>query len=251
VQCEAKRKGPDPCRRRSEQQHWTWQTETMSCFVPCGGVGLKLERCYESEPYFASNDFWPSFLSNRSQFDHFYFIDVFVTILGEATMRRLRLAVFLQDRDVIHNRFNAALNGITKHLLKYIKFATQTARLARKCAFVTWQYPAVVDKEGHMESHYTMLKVDPAHREVLFFDSRGASWAPSRHASWRASYAQLQAAFAGYHWWDVIHRDTQASRPNDNFCQSWSLIQHTLATTATAATTTTPAAETTTTAVAA
>lgn len=203
----------------------------MSNFAHCPVFGLRLERDYENEPYFVHNDFWPTFLQYTTTFDHAYFIDVFVTILGDFTTRRLILEALLPDMSIIHNRPGGG--DVDKSLL-YIKYAMQTASMTKKIGYITWQYPPVdvcsktgveEGEESHTaESHYTMLMFDPATKVVLSFDSRGTDWAPSYHPSWLDSYKKLKETFCGYQWVDMIEKDTQIGRVNDNFCQSWSLM---------------------------
>ncbi|KAJ1397538.1 hypothetical protein B484DRAFT_406952 [Ochromonadaceae sp. CCMP2298] len=106
-----------------------------------------------------------------------------------------------------------------------VKRCLQRARSRQVKAFVTWEYPPVEDEKGRgeCESHCVMLIFSPD-ETVVCVDSRGPAFAPGYSASWARSHKRLRGLFRGCVWTDAVQRDMQLTNPNDNFCQTWSLI---------------------------
>lgn len=185
---------------------------------------MRFDRNYLEEPYWISNRFWKQYIANSS-FDHVYFVDVFKTIVGDCGFRQKILNIFLEctsRNPVLCNIYKAGddevqrLQGISKCIAKADE---------QHCkAYITWEYPPIVDADGYEESHCVMYIYDPEKCKVTSVDSRGVAFAAKYCKQWAASLAKVKNLFKKCTWVDAVVSDMQAKNENDHFCQTWSLI---------------------------
>jgi hypothetical protein len=175
----------------------------------------------EQDPYWPSNSFWKTFLSNEA-FDHAYFVDVFKTVCGDCQLRNSILRHFLGGHRTIYNRYQPGDDE--ERRLTTIRQCIKLANCKQRSAYVTWEYPSITDERGYQESHCIMLIYDPVELEITAVDSRGPQFARNYCVTWGQSYSKLRKLFSHCTWIDVVPEDLQLRNIEDHFCQTWSLL---------------------------
>ena len=182
---------------------------------------LKYERNWEEDPYWHSNKFWKKFLSN-SIFDHAYFVDIFKVFIGDCEFRNNVLQHFLGGKKLLYNIY--APDETENQRFKAITTCIKTANRKKQKAYLTWEYPPIIDDEDEQESHIVMYIYDPVKLEVVSVDSRGKRFARNYCTIWTKSFMRMKELFKKCIWIDAVEEDLQISNKNDHFCQTWSLL---------------------------
>lgn len=185
---------------------------------------LRFDRNLTDEPYWITNRFWKQFISNES-FDHAYFVDVFKTIVGDCAFRNKILTHFLDSpngKPVLSNLYEPGESE--EERLQNIRQCIVQANQRYCKAYITWEYPPIVDSDGNEESHCVMYIYDPDKRTVTSIDSRGVAFAQNFCTQWAGSQAKIRNVFKKCTWVDAVLSDMQVKNEDDHFCQTWSLI---------------------------
>lgn len=183
---------------------------------------FKFQRDFEQEPYWSSNRFWPQFIENSS-FDHAYLVDAFKTIVGDCEYRVAILRHFLKIKSVIFNEYSPNFKDSDR--IVSVRKCWAKAKEKKLTAFITWEYPPILDEYGNQESHCVVFIADPLAKKVISIDSRGTKFVLTMGKSWENSLQSIKDVFKDCETWiDAVTSDLQNLNPNDHFCQTWSLI---------------------------
>ena len=183
---------------------------------------LKFSRNWNEEPYWKSNEFWPTFLAD-SNFDHAYLVEVFKTVCGDCEMRNKILRRFLDQKGgFIFNRYKPT--ETSKEKCNAIKQCIKIANCKQRRAYITWEYPGIQDRMGYEESHCVVYIYDPTELFVVSVDSRGTSYARDYCDEWKQSYYSVMSMFSHCKVINAVVDDLQKRNGDDHFCQTWSII---------------------------